>query len=459
MSDKKHEGQIFDQWRETEAMLNSVSPAMCLAKWVSTTIYLHNGFTHSCHHPGVHAIDKEEIKWKPIALHNTKKKREYREMMLRGEKPEECNYCWRIDGLNQGHFSDRIQKSALSWSRPFFDTVIASGDGEHFQPTYVEVMFESTCNFKCTYCQPEISSRIWEEIEQYGPYQLTYERFRDLEYVKRMGRQPIHWKSDNPYVTAFWKWWPDLYPTLHTFRITGGEPLLSDHTWKVLDWIIEHPRPEMVFALNTNLGSPDKLIDKLIEKLNKLPKGQNIQIFTSLEATGKQAEYIRFGMEYDRFIRNCERILNETNASLLFMTTVNALCYSSFGDFLKEFMRLRFMSQPAPNVRRALLSVNFLRHPEFLDIRILPDEIKQKCKLEWTEIIEKHRDYVNHPGHALLLSECDNVDRLIGYMMSQMPDLDRQIDDFRMYHKEYDRRRGVDFATTFPELASHFDIE
>ena len=37
----------------------------------------------------------------------------------------------------------------------------------------------------------------------------------------------------NPYVDAFWRWWPDLYKDLHTFRITGGEPLMSQDTWKV----------------------------------------------------------------------------------------------------------------------------------------------------------------------------------------------------------------------------------
>lgn len=79
---------------------------------------------------------------------------------------------------------------------------------------------------------------------------------------------PIHHTEHNPYVEAFWKWWPDLYRDLHTFRITGGEPLLSKDTWKILDYIIEQPNPnkKLNLAINSNLGVPDNLVDKLIEK-------------------------------------------------------------------------------------------------------------------------------------------------------------------------------------------------
>ena len=62
---------------------------------------------------------------------------------------------------------------------------------------------------------------------------------------------------------------PDLYKDLHTFRITAGEPLMSQDTWKVLDFILEQENPnrELNLAINSNLGVPDKLIDRFIEKV------------------------------------------------------------------------------------------------------------------------------------------------------------------------------------------------
>ncbi len=55
---------------------------------------------------------------------------------------------------------------------------------------------------------------------------------------------PFKGTDPNPYVDAFWEWWPELYRDLDTFRITGGEPLLSKDTWGVLDYIIEQENPK-----------------------------------------------------------------------------------------------------------------------------------------------------------------------------------------------------------------------
>ena len=53
---------------------------------------------------------------------------------------------------------------------------------------------------------------------------------------------PIPHKDDNPYVEAFWKWFPDLYKTLEVFRIPGGETIDGKKdTFKVLDYINDNP--------------------------------------------------------------------------------------------------------------------------------------------------------------------------------------------------------------------------
>ena len=64
----------------------------------------------------------------------------------------------------------------------------------------------------------------------------------------------------------------DLYHNLHTFRMTGGEPLLSKDVWKVLDYIetTDDPNRMLKLSINTNLGAEDRLIDKLIKKINRI---------------------------------------------------------------------------------------------------------------------------------------------------------------------------------------------
>ena len=74
------------QWRK--AVLDSVSPSFCAAKWLNATIHLGHGYTHSCHLPVPHPIPLEELKDNPSAIHNTTHKKEQRAKMLTGERPE-----------------------------------------------------------------------------------------------------------------------------------------------------------------------------------------------------------------------------------------------------------------------------------------------------------------------------------------------------------------------------------
>ena len=60
-------------------------------------------------------------------------------------------------------------------------------------------------------------------------------------------------QKDNPYVTAFWKWWPELYKNLEVFRMTGGEPLMDSNTFKVLDYVYENPNAWLEMSLTSNM--------------------------------------------------------------------------------------------------------------------------------------------------------------------------------------------------------------
>jgi len=162
---------MINDLNEVKDELNSIGCGMCLAKWTQVTMHLHNGMTHSCHHPSPHKIPLEELKRNPTALHNTNFKKEKRREMLTGKKPEECNYCWKVEDSSNS-FSDRIFKSSESWSKPHLKEIAGLDWRANYNPKYVEVSFSNTCNFKCSYCSPMFSSKWTEEIEKYGGYQL-----------------------------------------------------------------------------------------------------------------------------------------------------------------------------------------------------------------------------------------------------------------------------------------------
>jgi len=116
-----HRGELYD-FRDT---LNETGCGFCLAKWTQVTIHLQNGETHSCHHPVPHKIPLLELRRNPSALHNTKHKKRQRRAMLNGERPDECDYCWRVEDSGSNVLSDRTYKSFEPWARPYVDEIVS----------------------------------------------------------------------------------------------------------------------------------------------------------------------------------------------------------------------------------------------------------------------------------------------------------------------------------------------
>ena len=441
--------------RENSTKINNVSPTFCAAKWMQSTILLYNGQTHSCHHPSRHNITLDDIKDNPKGIHNTAIKIHARKEMLEGVQTSECDYCWKIENLNKDYISDRIYKSTYSWSLPYINNIVESGTGKDIDPTYLEIAFDSTCNFKCIYCSPVSSSKWQEEIEVHGPIKLKNYSLHDIEWLKSTNQLPIPNKENNPYIDAFWKWWPELYPKLHTFRITGGEPLLSKHLWGVFDYIKEKPNKNLILALNTNLNTPDKLIDRMIENINAISDNINyVDVYTSLESTGEHAEYTRFGMNYDEFINNCYKVLDNTpeKTRLHFMTTINILSAPTFIDFLQLIKTLRVKYKKGKHDFRVRTHLSFLRWPQCLQLTLLSDSDKAKYSKQWMDFINENTlTTEKNASETFYLEEVDQLKRLIDYMNSTK-EPQELYDDFRNYVSSCDSRRHNDFIDTFPEL-------
>jgi hypothetical protein len=446
--------------------LDAVGNGMCLAKWTQVTLQLQSGHNHSCHHPATHKISEKEIARNPSALHNTRFKKLKRKEMLSGARPSECDYCWKIED-NSDRFSDRIFKSAESWSLPFKEEIFNSDWRADYNPKYVEVAFSNACNFKCSYCGPAYSSKWVEEIDKYGGYP-TLDNFNDTSWMKAENKMPILHKDYNPYVEAFWKWWPELYRDLHTFRITGGEPLLSKDTWDVLDFIIDNPNPnrELKLAINSNLGAPDALIDKLIEKIKRIEdegRVKEIVIFTSTDTWGEQAEYIRTGLEFNRFWNNVNKLLSSLNrTNVTFMSTYNALSVFNYHKLIKEVYSLKetYASTDRYWNSATFLDSSYLRYPLHQTVQVLPHQfsnyVKEHVKLMsyYSTPSFDHR----HIGYSDV--ENQKVKRIYDWMISPQDSTQQMKNryNFYKYFSEHDRRRGTDFVKTFPELEEFYNF-
>lgn len=442
---KKEVGQMVNHIKK---QLDSVSPTLCLAKWTQVTIHLQNGQTHSCHHPSTHKVPLKELKGNPSALHNTKFKKEKRKEMLKGIRPRECDYCWRIEDAAADMFSDRHHKSSCSWSYPHFNEISKMSGDENFDPTYVEVSFSNACNFKCMYCSPHISSKWMDEIKQYG-YYPTSDKHHDLELTKWLDRMPIPNNQYNPYQEAFWEWWPSLYKNLHTFRITGGEPLMAKDTFKVLDYIeeTETPNTNLILGVNSNLGTPDKLINKFIKSVRKIVDEKRVrkfELYTSAEAYGERNDYIRYGMNYDNWINNLRKIMDTLpEVQVTMMCAYNALGISSFTKFLKD-MELIKEKCGKDSIR---IDIPYVRHPDFMDCKIMKEG--HYIKESWHYM--KNSKWFNE-------TETHKMERIYRYWKHHKDnDHSRQRRDLTIYLREIDKRRRTIFKSVFPEFKDYYN--
>lgn len=443
--------------------LNSISPSMCYAKWKQVTLHLHNGFTHSCHHPAPHKIPLDELEKDVSALHNTAFKKAQRQMMIEGQRPNECDYCWKVEDSNNNVFSDRITKSINSWAKDFKEEIIATSGQYNVNPSYLEVSFSNVCNFKCSYCSPEISSKWMEEIKQHGKYE-TSTGFNNLDWLQQQEKLPILEREINPYVEAFWKWWPDLYPNLHTFRITGGEPLMTKNTFKVLDYIIENPNPNLELNINSNLCVPDNLISQLIEKCKRI-QGEGFikefKLYTSCEAHGPRAEYIRNGLDYNQWYDNCYRILNEIpNSKLTNMATYNLMSVSSYRHLMDDILLLRKEFNTGSERRNPVsMDVSYLRWPPHQTIFLLSQEWLTQIENDVTYMYQnkEHAFWPPLCGIGFYEHEINRLQRIYSVMKEEQgKDHQQNKKDFAIFVDEHDRRRGTDFLATFPELEEFY---
>jgi hypothetical protein len=308
------------------------------------------------------------------------------------------------------------------------------------------------------YCSPHLSTSWESEINQHGPIKIldsegNVSEHNNIHYLTEQGLMPLKVsQKDNPYLTAFWRWWPELYKKLEVFRMTGGEPLMSGHTWKLIDWFkTNQGRSRTKLAINSNLGFSQQKLQEFVAAVESLP---HVEVYTSMEATGRQAEYIRDGLDYDQWLQNVHTLLKSGKIKALHvMCTINALCLDSLVQHLNLMLDLkRLYGRDAVN-----FTLNILRFPSFQSPLVLSDQLRDQYRVRLQEWLFKNRANPYLHEH-----EINHTQRLIDYLdvvktpHSDAFDLPKLHNDFHKFYAQYDQRRDKDFARTFPTLTEWY---
>jgi hypothetical protein len=433
--------------------LDTKSASFCAAKWYNATIWLGSGMTTSCHHPPAHLVSVAQVETNPRALHNTEQKKQDRQQMLAGERPPGCEYCWKIEDMGVDAISDRVYKSKI-YPIEALDEAYNTPWNKDVNLRTLEIAFDRTCQFACSYCNPAFSSTWVKDIRSNGAYDGLVSDGRNHFTHTHDRAQLYRFGETNPYVEAFFKWWEtDLHRTLQELRITGGEPTMSGDLWKLINWFKTNKgRSQTRLAINSNLGM-DRL--KLLEFADKTQDIPHLEIYTSMEATDGQAEYIRDGLDYDLWMHNVQELLERDHVRAMhFMCTINALCLESLDQLLDQLVKLKKVY----GRDRINFTLNILRFPSFQSPLVLPENLKIYYRQQLVNWLDQHRDQSYMHEH-----EINHVTRLIEYLDKvQKPHSDtfeipKLLNDFKKFYQQYDQRRNKDFAKTFPNLKSWYE--
>jgi organic radical activating enzyme len=434
-----------------QQVLDPKSASFCAAKWYNATIWLGSGQTTSCHHPLPHAIDPEAIRHNPSAIHNTAKKKLERAQMQQGQRPTGCEYCWKIEDMGREAISDRVYKSKI-YPLEALNEAYAKPHQEDVNLRTLEIAFDRTCQFACSYCNPAFSSTWVRDIQRNGAYESLVSDGRGHFTHTHDSAQLYRFGETNPYVEAFFKWWEtDLHRTLQELRITGGEPLMSGETWKLLDWFKNNRGKSTTrLAINSNLG-PEVDVDRLLDSID----GLEVDIYTSQESVYGQAEYIRDGLDYTAWTANVQKLLDSNRIRAVHcMATINALCLDTLPSLLYQLLEFKQMY----GRERVSFTLNILRFPSFQSPLVLPDHLRTHYGNRLQDFLDRNRTNPYMHEH-----EVNHLQRLIDYLdvvktpHSETFDRDSLLNDFGQFYRQYDQRRGKNFAKTFPALADWYN--
>ena len=434
-------------------VLDPLSESFCAAKWYNATIWLGSGQTTSCHHPPAHLVDKDKVSINPRLLHNTDQKKQDRAKMIAGERPAGCEYCWKIEDMGRDAVSDRVYKSKIYPITTLKEAYETPPDQDVNLRT-LEIAFDRTCQFACSYCNPAFSSTWVRDIHKNGPYQGLVSDGRNHFTHEHTSSQLYSFNETNPYVEAFFAWWEtDLHKTLQELRITGGEPLMSGYTWKLIEWFKQNQgRSSTKLAINSNLGFDADKLQEFVTAIEPLP---HVELYTSMEAVGTQAEYIRDGLDYAQWLANVHTLLQSRAVKALHvMCTVNALCLDSLPELLNQLMDLKQLY----GRDQVNFSLNILRFPSFQSALVLPEDIRTRYRVTLEEWL-----YKNRTNPWLHEHEVNHTQRLIDYLdvvktpHSDTFEIPKLLNDFRQFYSQYDGRRHKNFSAAFPKLAAWYD--
>lgn len=338
--------------------------------------------------------------------------------MLNGVENTACENCYvherqGIRSLRNLINSDQQEHTAE------LDKTNLDGSISEFKMRYFDFRFSNICNMKCRSCGSWFSS-LWEQ--------------EDLK-TKKLAAPLI--KIDNK--PALYK---DIEQHIDNFNVlyfAGGEPLITEDHYTVLEDLIRRNKTDVVLRYSTNL-SVLKFKDKdLLDLWSNFKK--NIELYASVDHYGERAEYIRHGTDWGVVESNLHTVKKLPNITFRINSVLSIYNYLTFGD-LYMYLIKQGLYTPKDN----LYTIWNLSNPDYMNAQCLPKNLKVLAKKNLQQLIGymHHQQFPDRHKKELInaVSWVDSKDSWEHYK-----------DKFKIETTALDKIRSEDFIKVFPELA------
>ncbi|OFZ18984.1 MAG: hypothetical protein A2X94_13630 [Bdellovibrionales bacterium GWB1_55_8] len=342
--------------------------------------------------------------------------------LIRGERLPQCSDCDRIDSM--GGFSTRRemnQRFAHAFDRVESTAKDGFLDGKLL---YLDLRFSNLCNLRCRSCGPQNSTAWYSDAQG-----MTESSHAGII-------RPFEESKD------FWAFFDELLPDLQSIYFAGGEPLLEDMHYELLEKLLRKGRRETLLTYNTNFST---LSHKQWQAPDLWRNFQNVVVSASLDGVGEQLELLRKGMRWAEVEKNHERLSREApGVEFRIYSTVTAMNAFHITDAIGRFLELGMLRTPAQ------LTLNVALGPPYVSLNILNEGDRTLLRERYGSFLASLPGTMNS---ALANHIGTELKRVLGYLA--LPVDWKQRERFRRFTFSLDRKRGERFALLFPE---HFEL-
>lgn len=351
---------------------------------------------------------------------NGEEMRKLRQRMLADEPSPQCTRCYELEGV--GFSSQRLRSNEkFAHHKKFAATTEPDGRVAKFQLPFFDIRFSNVCNFRCRSCGPRLSSSWFNDAKAYWNKD-------DLPRLQHATADPEDlWRQIDPLIEAV----EEIY-------FAGGEPLLMDEHYRILDRLIELKRFDVRLRYNTNFSESTFKGRDVYEIWSRFG---DVHVGASLDGPGARGEYIRKGQKWNRIVENRQRMMKVCpNVKFRISSTLSLMNVFLLPDFYREWVEAGYI---APSD----FAINMLTYPTHLRAQLLPQPLKKKAQLLYSWHAETCLKDFGDKARTV----ARDFNAVIRFLEEQ--DLSHKLGDFVSFTQKLDLIRDERFTDVFPELA------